>query len=121
MDDKEARDFLNSVPYPERVPEWFNINTPVSFALGVYVEKLVGAFPLLKHENAIEINAAFLPEYRGKFAVDAAKEAFTWIWDNTSFRRIIADIQEPHVARYAHRCGMVKKGQLYEVEHGQIC
>lgn len=119
--DQEARDFLNSVPYPEYVPEDLPLNTAVSFVLGVYTDRLVGTFPMLKHDEAIEINVAFLPSFRGQFAVDAAKCVFRWIWANTPFRRIIADIYDPHVELYAQRCGMVKKGDLYEVEHGQIC
>jgi len=119
--DQEARDFLNSVPYPEHVPAWLPMNTAKSFVLGVYEGELVGAFPLLKHDDAIEINAAFLPKYRGEYAVKAAKEAFAWIWANTPFRRIIADIEIPHVSRFAAMCGMVRIGHLYEVEHGRIC
>lgn len=119
--DQEAREFLNSVPYPEHVPDWLPINTVRSFVLGVYTDKLVGCFPLIKHDDAIEINVAFLPEHRGEFAVESARQAFEWIWGNTPFRRIIANIKLPHVERFAEKCGMVKSGNLYEVEHGQFC
>ena len=119
--DFEAINFLNAVPYPETVPHNFPINSKCSLVLGVYSPALVGAFPLQKFKNYIEIHAAFLPRYRGAFAVNSAKQAFEWIWANTNYKRIIADISDPKIEPFAQRCGMVKTGKYYEVYHGQFC
>ena len=103
------------MPYPEIVPDWLPINTPISLVLGVYGPELVGAFPLQKYETVIEIHAAFLPSHRGAFAVNAAKQAFEWIWANTRYDKIIAEITEPNAQQYAIRCGMKKINNRFEV------
>lgn len=113
--DEEARKFLNSVPYPEVIPENLPLNSEHSMIIGIYNPVLVGAFPVQKHGKHLEIHAAFLPKYRGAFAVNAAKQVFKWLWVNTDYRRITADISEPHIQKFAERCGMIKKDKYYEV------
>lgn len=114
--DFEARTFLNAVPYTEYVPEWMPVISADVFVLGVYEPHLVGCFPLQVQPDGLEIHAAFLPEYRGRFAVEAAKDAFGWIWQNTKHNLIFAEITEPHVAIYAVKCGMKRKNDRFEVE-----
>ena len=113
--DDDARRFLNSVPYPEFVPDWLPLTTDHSLILGVYSSDLVGAFPLQKHVDCIEIHAAFLPEYRGRFAVDAAHKAFEWIWANTNYKRIIADISDPKIEAV---CAALRNGENKQILRG---
>lgn len=114
-DDNECRQFMNSVPYPEYWPETLPAITPVSFVLGVYNPELVGCFPFNIKNGELFIHACFLKEWRGKFAVDALKKAFEWVWENTEFAKISANIGERHVARYARLGGMKPVNGLYEV------
>lgn len=93
-------------------------NLPVpghSVILGAFTAELVGCFPVQFYFECAEIHVAFHPDYRGEFAVESAKEAFRWVWDNTNYHTIVADIESPHVARYAKRCGMKQIGERYEV------
>jgi hypothetical protein len=113
--DEEARKFLNSVPYPEHVPENLPLNSEHSAIIGIYNPDLVGVFPVQKRGKHLEIHAAFLPKFRGAFAVNSAKQVFEWIWTNTDYRRITADISEPHIQNFAERCGMTKQDKYYEV------
>lgn len=114
-DDNECRQFMNSVPYPEYWPETLPAITPVSFVLGVYNPELVGCFPFNIKNGELFIHACFLKEWRGKFAVGAAKNAFKWIWSNTSFKKIVSEITEKHASRFAISSGMSKKQNRYEV------
>lgn len=119
-DNEEARNFLNSVPYPEYVPEGFPAITPVSFILGVYVPKmsglkLVGAFPFNRLNDGLQMHACFLKEYRGKFAVNAAKQAFEWVWSNTLYEKIYGTENTKLTNLFASMCGAKKNNGMYEV------
>ena len=83
--------------------------------IGVFDNGLVGLFPCEAYEDRLMIHACFLPGFRGDFAVESAKEAFKWIWNNTEYGKITAYIEPEHVKRYAKRCGMVESGGFFEV------
>jgi len=113
--DHEAREFLNSVPYPEFWPDWLPVNTPYSLVLGVYDPDLVGAFILQKFKSVIEIHPAFVTSHRGKYAVNAGKMAVQWVWSNTPYQKIIAELTDRRAAVYARLCGFKKHDKYYEV------
>ena len=119
-DDKECRDFMNSVPYEEYWPENLPAITPISFVLGVYLQKmaglkLVGAFVFQLHAEFIEAHACFLIDHRGKFALKAARAARGWIFENTHFDKIVLNIKKRHVAVFARLCGFNRVNDRYEV------
>ena len=101
--------------YPEKWPGWLEARSDYHVVLGAYAPDLVGCFPVQFWPLAAEIHVAFHPHFRGEFAKKSAQEVFRWVWDNTNYHTIIADIENPHVARYAERCGMRKVGDHYEV------
>ena len=76
---------------------------------------IVGLFPCETYPDRIMIHACFLPDYRGEYAVLAAKKAFEWIWNYTGYSKVSAYIEPEHVKRYAKLCGMVEKDGLFEV------
>ena len=107
--------------YPETLPDDFPVASCGHVVLGVYEPDLIGCFPVEFHESKAEIHACFLPERRGYKAIAAAKEAFRWVFENTQYTTIISRISERHVKHFAIQCGMVKRGDHYEVSHGRIC
>ncbi len=100
----------------EKVWQWIEAGgrTPL-LNLGVFDPMLVGLFPCEAYDKDIWIHACFLKTHRGKFAEEAAQSAFEWIWKNTNYTSIKAYIEPDHVKRYAQACGMVPKGDYYEV------
>lgn len=119
-DSKVARDFLNSVPFDEYVPEGFPICNENTIILGWIDPHLVCCFPFNWCGDDLEIHCACLREYRGKKAVRAAKAAFKWIFDNTKCKTIFADIEHPHVAVFAAMCGMRRINGRFEVKKWAI-
>lgn len=115
-DSKLARDFLNSVPFDEYVPEGLEICCDSTIILGWFDPDLVCCFPFNKHESEIEIHCACLRKYRGKNAVNAARHAFKWIFENTNYNTIFATMQHSHVKRFAAMCGMRKFNGRYEAK-----
>lgn len=114
-DDKVARGFLNSVPYEEHIPEWLPVCTDRTIILGWIDPHLVCCFPFNKYESEIEIHCACLREYRGKRAIKAAHAAFKWIFDNTQYTTIFAEIKHRHVEAFALMCGMNRVNGRFEV------
>jgi hypothetical protein len=114
LDTSQIRHIFEAGCYPEQWPDLPAYSTH-HLVLGAWVPELVGCFPLNFHIDCTEIHVAFMPEFRGKFAIESAKDAFRWVWDNTSYHVIAADIEDPHVARFAESCGMKFTGTRYEV------
>ena len=84
--------------------------------LGVFDgASMVGLFPCETYPDKFLIHACFLKEYRGRFARTAAKDAFSWIWNNTKYDKIQAYIEPDHVKKYAIECGMKEINGLFEV------
>jgi hypothetical protein len=114
-DSKLARDFLNSVPFDQYVPEDFPVCNPTTIILGWYDPDLVCCFPCQKLRDVVEIHVACVRGYRGKRAVLAAKEAFKWIFSNTSYDSIVANITLKNAKRFAVMCGMRRVNGRFEV------
>lgn len=110
-----AKWIFEAAGYPEQWPDSLPALSDSHVILGSYAPELVGCFPVQFHIEHAEIHAAFLPDYRGNHAVKEAHDAFAWIWDNTSYQTIIAEIDLPHVARFAERCGMMRANGRHEV------
>lgn len=86
--------------------------------LGVFDgSAMVGLFPCETYPERIMIHACFLKEYRGRFARTSAQDAFSWIWNNTKYRKITAYIEPGHVKKYAKECGMIERNGLFEVSY----
>lgn len=115
-DASDAKWIFDVAGYPEKWPDDLPAFGDRHLILGVYATELVGCFPLNLRNDAIEIHACFHPHFRGKFAVQSAKEAFGWIWQNTFYNLIFAETEKPHVSRFAAQCGMKKSGNRYEVK-----
>lgn len=114
-DNRLARDFLNSVPFDDYVPEDCQVCSDETIVLGWYDPVLVCCFPLNLHKDFAEIHCACVEWYRGKRAIKAARNAFKWIFSNTHYEQIRAMTSERHVSRFAQLCGMSKSNGFYEV------
>jgi RimJ/RimL family protein N-acetyltransferase len=123
INDIAALSFMSLFPEMKEDEFWHEIcqwvgsgkMTPM-LNLGVFCnDKLVGLFPCESYPDRLMIHACFIPEFRGSFAVDSAKQAFQWVWDNTKYNKISAYIEPEHVKRFATRCGMIEKNGLFEV------
>lgn len=114
-DAADAKWIFDVAGYPEKWPDNLPASSDSHVILGSYCPDLVGCFPVQFHELNAEIHAAFLPAFRGDFAVKESREAFQWIWDNTSYQVIVANIELPHVVRFAERCGMIPANGRHEV------
>lgn len=117
---KVARDFLNSVPFDAYIPEWFPVCNPATLVLGWIDPHLVCCFPFNKHEDEIEIHCACIREYRGKKAINAAHEAFKWVFEHTPYEKIFAETNHRHVAAFAAACGMKRVDGRFEVTKWEI-
>lgn len=62
------------------------------------------------NENYAGIHAAIKKAFRGKLAIQAAKEAFLWIFEKLGVTHILARIQNDRaeVKMFAAACGMTK-------------
>ena len=86
--------------------------------LGVFDgNSMVGLFPCEIYPDRLMIHACFLKEYRGRFARTSAQDAFSWIWNNTKYRKVTAYIEPDHVKKYAKECGMIERNGLFEVSY----
>jgi hypothetical protein len=45
-----------------------------------------------RNSTTVEIHAAFKTDKRGKVVIDGLKEVFTWLTDNTSCLKVVAEI-----------------------------
>ena len=124
VSDVLALSFLSLFPEMREGEEWLDLcawvdqgkKTPLLNLAVIEDMKIVGLFPCEVYESGLKIHACFLRGYRGEFAVDAAREAFDWIWRNTIYSKITAYIEPDHVKRYAERCGMTLNSEgLFEV------
>ena len=111
---------MNSVPYPEYVPEDFPCPSDKAMVLGVFDPDLKGCFPINIEEDRVQIHACFPKENRGQFAINAAKQAFRWVFLNTEFDVIFSKVRERHVGLYARLCGMTCVNGHYEVKRWSI-
>lgn len=111
-DDREIRRFLSTY-YNDHIPHNFTVGDH-GFVLGVYAPELVGCFPFVKMVD-IRMNACFMPEFRGKFAVNAGKMAIQWIFDNCNTDRIHAVTGCRKTSLYASLIGMIRSNGVYEV------
>lgn len=71
-----------------------------------------GAFLMVRQNFAtFEVHTCLLPHAKGK-AVDIAKEAIAWAWDNTLAQRIITSVPSynPLALRLAKKAGMTIYG-----------
>ena len=74
-----------------------------------------GLFVLQEHDEYIEIHAVFRPEFRGKSALMGAKEAFSWVFDNTNYTKIVTKPDDRRNLRYfAALVGMKRTNRGYE-------
>ena len=112
----EAREFLNSVPYPEYVPETLPICCSHTIILGWYVPDLVACFPCQIFGDEIEIHAACNRDIRGANSVVAGTSAIKWIFDKTRFDVIFCEPSSREAAHFAILCGMRRSGGRLEIE-----
>lgn len=69
---------------------------------------------LVHPHNAVlcEIHTCLLPEARGKIARIAANEVLSWVFENTSFAKVMTHVpvNNPLALAYARRVGMKDEG-----------
>lgn len=111
----EAREFLNSIPFDEYVPEDVQIILPLTLILGWYDQELLACFPCNIREHEIEVHVACKKEIRGKKAVHACREAIKYIFENTRFDRIVGEPKSREASINAYLCGMRRNGDMFEV------
>lgn len=121
FDHGEVRDFLRDNGYPEEIPEWFPAVHFFGFTVGVYQDgELVAVYPLTIIEGVLSINVCIKPEWRGEYAGKASRAVIRWIFKNTGYSSIYANITLPHVERHALACGFKRLSEnTYEVTHGK--
>ncbi len=74
------------------------VENPENFALVTEF----GGFLLIKHEPGIyEVHTQFLPEGRGRHAVEAMREGFRYMFTHTDCLEIVTKVCEDNVAAYS--------------------
>ena len=111
----EAREFLNSVPYPEYVPETLPLCCDKTIVLGWYSLGLTACFPCQIFGDEVEIHAACARGFRGSKAVFAGVSAIKWIFDKTRFDVVFCEPSSREAAHFAHLCGMRRTGVRLEI------
>lgn len=88
-------------------------------------EDNVGIWSFHKYRDGVKIHADMGVKCRGKKAIESAKSAFQWIFKNTEFKKIYAEIpiqNKPacHVAVYSGMQFINENNnrRCYEVNHG---
>lgn len=114
-DSAEAREFLNSVPFDEYVPEGFPVCNPLTLILGWYETELLACWPCFIKGDELEMHACCSSEFRGKRAVHACKNAIEWIFSNTPFETVVVYPKIKHGTAYAYMCGFRRNGDRLEV------
>lgn len=112
---EEVRQFLNTVPYPEYVPETLPICCDKTIILGWYAPVLIACFPCQIFGDEVEIHAACNRSLRGRKAVFAGVSAIKWIFDKTRFDVVFCEPSSREAAHFAHLCGMRRKGSRLEI------
>lgn len=77
-------------------------------------DSLVGVYRLHALNSVmLQIHAHVLPEQRDK-SDETAKLALDWIWNNTAYHKVIAQIPViyPHVIGFTEKHGFVEEGRL---------
>lgn len=115
IDSDTARDFLNSVPFDEYVPELFPVCNEQTLILGWFQPNLTACFPCQLFDGHIEVHVAAMREFRGKTAVAAGRAAIAWIFENTAFDRIVGSPNSREAAVNAYLCGMRRNGVIFEI------
>ena len=123
ISDVLALAFMSCFPEMKEGEQWLDLcqwvgegkKTPLLNLAVIENGVIVGLFPCEVHPDKLMIHACFQHGHRGEYAVNAAREAFEWIWENTIYSKITAYIEPDHVKRYALRCGMTEKDGLFEV------
>lgn len=113
-----AREFLNSVPFDQYVPEGFPVCNPRTIILGWYDPDLIGCFPCNVCGREIEIHVAIKKEHRGSHAVAAGKEAIKWLFENVNCTKIFSEENSRVTSAYAILCGLKRNGKRFEVQNG---
>lgn len=116
--DKVVREFMNSVPYPEHVPEKLSLCNRHTIILGWFENnQLMGCFLFNKINRELQAHPCCRKDFRGKKAVAAGKKALKWIFENTRYSKVFATFtEEKHVCFFAAQCGMTRAGDRYEVK-----
>lgn len=95
----------DSVPEPEKLD--FD-GLPGIFVKALYDGLVAGCFWLLRHDDAIEVHTALLPDFHGKRAVQIGRALVPWIFEHTGAARITsyAWSDSPAVAWFCRMVGM---------------
>ena len=67
-------------------------NPVISSKIIYLTEDNIGLWTFHKHIDGVKIHADMGIKCRGRKAVQSAKSAFKWIFENTSFKKIYAEI-----------------------------
>ena len=85
----------------------------------------VGLWALHEHEDGLRIHADMGAKCRGQKAIESAKQCFSWIFRNTTFRKIYAGIPEENkpACQVAVRAGMkLRETQFTGLDkNGKLC
>jgi hypothetical protein len=118
-DNETVRRFFNALPYPEHWPEGLDAIAAGNRFFGVYNPSLIGVFWLQPRGMEAEAHVGFVKECRGPEAKDAAERFSRWVFENTEYHTIFAEVIEPHVALFAKWCGMKRVNGRFEVQKCQ--
>ena len=87
--------------------------------------EVLGLWSLEPHKDGLRIHADMGPKCRGKNAIESAKRAFKWVFENTEFKNIYAGIPKENrpACRVASFAGMRftgndKKLRLFHLQTG---
>ena len=85
-------------------PEWnLIISNRLHYLIAMIDDRDVGVMCFHPHEDypsSAMMHVSFLPEFRGRAALRGYTDAFSWIFANTEYDRIVAEI--PQEMRAAH-------------------
>lgn len=114
-DNETVRQFFNALPYPEHWPEGLDAIAAGNRFFGAYNPDLIGIFWLQPHGLEAEAHVGFVKSCRGLAAKEAAGKFSQWVFENTDYHTIYAEILDPHVAVFAKWCGMKRVNNRFEV------
>lgn len=87
--------------------------TNARFLLAWDDSELLGLFALVPQNHAtVEVHTCLLPSARGDRAADAAQELIKWVWNNTTFKRLVTCVPGYNrlALRFALAAGMTRYG-----------
>jgi len=77
----------------KRFPEWpLVVDSEIFYLMETKDGKDMGVWAFHQWWDGLLIHASLGPECRGRDAVNSAKEAFRWIFENTGYKKIYAEI-----------------------------